>query len=170
MQTPNGYSWMSEPWVSTGALVTRMNFALVLASDRLPGVRTDWSKLLGREVLGKPVSATSDDGMNGQADPEAMAKEKKLEQVLLGQVLSEKTRMAVLEHSNDSSVTIQAMKEFQGGGGGKGGGGGQAAAIAGAYDPALVLAGPNARGAAPDDRQAAVMAGLMLGSPEFQRR
>jgi hypothetical protein len=49
MQTPNGYSWMSEPWVSTGALVSRMNFALVLSGDRLPGVRTDWSKMLGRE-------------------------------------------------------------------------------------------------------------------------
>jgi len=166
MQTPNGYSWMSEPWVSTGALVTRMNFALVLASDRLPGVRTDWSKLLGREALGKPVSVTADDGMNGQVDPEAGAKEKKLEQVLLGQALSEKTRMAVLEHSNDSSVAIQAMKEFQGGG--KGGGGGQAARAGDVYDP-LGLAG-QARNPNADDRQAAVMAGLMLGSPEFQRR
>ena len=42
MQTPNGYSWKSDPWVSTGALVSRMNFALVLASDRLPGVSQDW--------------------------------------------------------------------------------------------------------------------------------
>ncbi len=46
MQTPNGYSWVSEPWVSTGALVTRMNFALVLAGDRVAGTRTDWTKLL----------------------------------------------------------------------------------------------------------------------------
>ena len=52
MQTPNGYSWMSEPWVSTGALVSRMNFALVLCGDKLPGVRTDWSKLLN-----EPASA-----------------------------------------------------------------------------------------------------------------
>jgi hypothetical protein len=138
----------------------------VLASDRLPGVRTDWSRLLGREALGKPVSVTADEGMNGQVDPEAGAKEKKLEQVLLGQALSEKTRMAVLEHSNDSSVAIQAMKEFQGGG--KGGGGGQAARAGDVYDP-LGQAG-QARNPNADDRQAAVMAGLMLGSPEFQRR
>ena len=26
MQTPNGYSWQSSDWVSTGALVNRMNF------------------------------------------------------------------------------------------------------------------------------------------------
>ena len=47
MQTPNGYSWMAEQWVSTGDLVSRMNFALVLSGDRLPGVRTDWPRLLG---------------------------------------------------------------------------------------------------------------------------
>ena len=33
MQTPNGYSWMAEPWVSTSALVNRMNFALVLSRE-----------------------------------------------------------------------------------------------------------------------------------------
>ena len=37
MQTPNGYSWMAEPWVNTGDLVSRMNFALVLSSDRIAG-------------------------------------------------------------------------------------------------------------------------------------
>ena len=60
MQTPNGYSWMSEPWVSTGALVSRMNFALVMTGDKLPGTRTDWSKVLGAAGSGavaKPVAA-----------------------------------------------------------------------------------------------------------------
>ncbi len=160
MQTPNGYSWMSEPWVSTGALVSRMNFALVLSGDRLPGIRTDWTRLLGEQ--NKPVEMASADGM---IDPEAAAKEKKLEQILLGQPLSDKTRTAVLGQSNDSTAAIQAAKEFQGGGGGGLGkfGGGVAATEYG-----LNLAAQ--RNAVPDDRQAAVMAGLMLGSPEFQRR
>ena len=47
MQTPNGYSWMAEPWVNTGDLVNRMNFALVLSGNRLGGTRTDWPRLLG---------------------------------------------------------------------------------------------------------------------------
>ena len=47
MQTPNGYSWKADPWVNTGDLVNRMNFALVLSSDRVPGVQTDWMRLLG---------------------------------------------------------------------------------------------------------------------------
>ncbi len=50
MQTPNGYSWMEEGWVSTGALVSRMNFALVLSGDKLPGTRTDVVQLAWREA------------------------------------------------------------------------------------------------------------------------
>src|SRR6266702_1315936 len=165
MQTPNGYSWMSEPWVSTGALVSRMNFALVLTGDKLPGVRTDWSKLLGESNAA--AKAVGMDRADGVVDPEVAAKEKKLEQILLGQPLSEKTRSAVIEQSNDATAAIQAAKEFQGGaGGGKGAGAFALGAIAGDYNPA----GFGLRNAVPDDRQAAIMAGLMLGSPDFQRR
>jgi uncharacterized protein (DUF1800 family) len=163
MQTPNGYSWMSEPWVSTGALVSRMNFALVLSGDKLPGVRTDWAKLLGEPgYAGRQVAMESGDGV---VDPEVAAKEKKLEQILLGQPLSEKTRAAVLSQSNDQTAAIQAAKEFQLGGGGKG------AVAAGPLELAAALSGngPGAR-MVQDDRQAAVMAGMILGSPEFQRR
>jgi hypothetical protein len=157
MQTPNGYSWMSDPWVSTGALVSRMNFALVLTGDKLPGVRTDWTKLLGEPaVAGRPVAMESGDGA---VDPEVAAKEKRLEHLLLEQPLSEKTRAAVLSQSNDQTAAMQAAKEFQVGGGGGGNYRLGAAALAGGQ-----------KNAAPDDRQAAIMAGLMLGSPEFQRR
>jgi uncharacterized protein (DUF1800 family) len=163
MQTPNGYSWMSEPWVSTGALVSRMNFALVLCGDKLPGVRTDWVRLLGEPgMAGKSVAMESTDGV---IDPEVAAKERKLEQILLDQPLSEKTRAAVLGQSNDQTAAIQAAKEFQGGGGGRGAGAFAGGPLAGEFSLALA-----ARNAAPDDRQAAIMAGLMLGSPEFQRR
>ncbi len=47
MQTPNGYSWMAEPWVNSGDLVNRMNFAVSLSNDRVVGVETDWTRLLG---------------------------------------------------------------------------------------------------------------------------
>ncbi len=52
MQTPNGYSWMASEWVSTGALVSRMNFALVMSDDRMPGTRTAWAQLLGEDGAG----------------------------------------------------------------------------------------------------------------------
>ena len=174
MQTPNGYSWMSEPWVSTGALVTRMNFALVLSGDKLPGVRTDWTKMLSsKELMGKSFGSNSG-VMSGDVDPEVAAKERKLELLLLGTPLSERTRAAVIAHSNDSTVAIQAARDFQGGGGPTGIG-----ALAGEYNMSATPARPNAqnpllalapRNVVPDDRQAAVMAGLLLGSPEFQRR
>ena len=131
MQTPNGYSWRSDSWLSTGELVDRMNFALTMSTDRLPGVRTDWSKLLGESAaVGKTVEVEVSQESVG---PETAAKERKLEMILLGQPLDRKTRDAVLDQSNNATPAVQ-------------------------------------RNADADQRQLAMMAGLMLGSPEFQRR
>ncbi len=68
MQTPNGYSWMSEPWVSTGALVNRMNFALVLSGNRVGGTRTDWTRYLGRRSCQRVADEAGGDeyGWRGQ--------------------------------------------------------------------------------------------------------
>ena len=44
-QTPNGYSDAAESWVNTGGLLERMNFGLALASNRIPGVSVNLSKL-----------------------------------------------------------------------------------------------------------------------------
>ncbi len=40
-QPPTGYGDVAEAWVSTGALVARMNFALALSRGRYPGVTAD---------------------------------------------------------------------------------------------------------------------------------
>jgi uncharacterized protein (DUF1800 family) len=50
-QPPTGYKDTAEAWVNTGAIVNRMNFALTLASDRLPGTSLD-SGILGSGALG----------------------------------------------------------------------------------------------------------------------
>src|SRR5260370_38968164 len=85
MQTPNGYSWMAETWVNTGDLVSRMNFALGLSSDRIPGLQTDWTRLLGRTGAGmEPVALTQGDA--------ATAKEAKLEMLRLEQAVGDRTR------------------------------------------------------------------------------
>jgi hypothetical protein len=146
MQTPNGYGWKQEDWVNTGALVSRMNFALVLSAGRIPGVRTDWTGILGQTQPGVIKTSFEED----QA-----AKERRLEAALLEFPVSDRTRQTVIGQANDATVTEQATAQFDlRGGGGK-------------Y-PVRGLAA-NAK-PSPDDPQAAVMAGLLLGSPEFQRR
>jgi uncharacterized protein (DUF1800 family) len=149
MQTPNGYSWKQAEWVGTGALVSRMNFALTLAGDKLPGTRTQWSSLLadtGAKALPVSFDATS---------PVA-PRERKLELLLLGEPVSDRTRATVLGQSSDPAVAQQAATAFDlKGAGGK-------------YAGGAIPRRPASQ--SPDDSQAAVMAGLLLGSPEFQRR
>lgn len=43
---PTGYPETQEDWVNSGALLNRMNFAVMLASGRLPGVRIDLDRLI----------------------------------------------------------------------------------------------------------------------------
>ena len=45
-QPPTGYPDVAEAWVNSGALLGRMNYALALAQNRLPGVRTDVSRFV----------------------------------------------------------------------------------------------------------------------------
>jgi hypothetical protein len=163
MQTPNGYSWKADEWVSSNALISRMNFALVLAGDRLPGVRTDWPALLG-ETEGAPL-----------ANPGPQT-EKQLEAVLLGEPAADRTRETVLAQFTNPDAQLQAERSFNT----------RPAAmsseVAGADDPAqngaMLLRAKAARNrqggfgaqATQPGTPLATMAGLLLGSPDFQRR
>ncbi len=49
-QPPTGYSEEARSWISSGALVARLNFALALAAGGLPGTGTDIPGLLSAEV------------------------------------------------------------------------------------------------------------------------
>ncbi len=46
-QPPTGYPDTSEHWVNTGALLERMNFALALSANKIPGTRVDLAALDG---------------------------------------------------------------------------------------------------------------------------
>jgi hypothetical protein len=155
MQTPNGYSWTAEQWVNTGDLVNRMNFALNLSGDRIPGTQTDWTQLLGKTGTGVEPAALA----SGAAASPASAKELKLEMILLGQAVSDRTRTTVLAQLHDQTTGQQAEKSF--------------AIRPNDREPmaqVLNAGGPKLQVRQPQDREAAVMAGLLLGSPEFQRR
>jgi uncharacterized protein (DUF1800 family) len=150
MQTPNGYSWIAEPWVNSGDLVNRLNFAVSLSNDRIVGVQTDWTRLLGEDVVARTSSASRDS---------VAEKEKKLEAMLLGLAVSDRTRETVLAQFRDQTTQQQAEKSF-----------GIRANEPEPMAQVLNISSAKQRARQPPDREAAGMAGLLLGSPEFQRR
>lgn len=98
-QEPTGYSSLAADWVNSAALLSRMNFALALAQNRIPGVKVDTARF------------------GSEADPKAIGR------LLTGRDISEQTQAA-----------IQAKMAEQ------------------------------------KDVTPALVAGLVMGSPEFQRR
>jgi uncharacterized protein (DUF1800 family) len=153
---PTGYKWESSDWVSTGALVNRMNFALTLASNRLPGIAITWSAPAtswttqmndangAATITHSPVVSATPGSL-----PPPDAEEKRLEALLVAGGVSDSTRTAVLE-------------QFQT----------QSAQNAEPGQPVLAAAKPvNQKQAANAlEKQDQLLAGLLLGSPEFQRR
>jgi len=121
---PTGYSAKASDWVSTGSLVTRMNFALSLSTNHFPGITSSFSDAQLQ------ISSLTD-------------AERSLENQLIPTGVGEKTRNAIL-----SQVTTVPT--------------GNVPVAAKPPDPArqMQLAW----------QQNSQLAGLLLGSPEFQRR
>lgn len=160
-QTPNGYSDTAENWVNTGALLERMNFALALVSNRIPGTRVDLSRLLG-------------DSKGGTAVEKTKLLDRFVSQIVGGEI-SAKTRETLLKELSDQ-ITLPAMPPaqtasstapanpfevaFQRGNLNPGGGGGQQQ-----QQQQLARMNPAAI-----ENPVVKLAGLILGSPEFQRQ
>ena len=163
-QTPNGYSDVAEDWVNTGALLERMNFALALVSNRIPGTRVNLAGFVGDTTGSK-----------------TMDKEKLLDRfvtMIVGGEISAKTRETLLKQLSDQ-ITLPAMPPAQ-------------TASAGApenpfeagFQRGNLPGGPGGDGqqqgprqqqsanlnAAAIDNPVVKIAGLILGSPEFQRQ
>ena len=113
-QPPTGYSDKAEAWVNTGALMMRLNFALGLAANKMPGVQTDVVSLI-------PPQTAAD--AERSVDALAVA--------LTGGDLTDETRKTVKSRILDRKSP--------------------------ADDPW-------------DNTQLPMVAGLILGSPEFQRQ
>jgi uncharacterized protein (DUF1800 family) len=135
---PSGYNWDEATWVSTGALVDRMNFALALAANRLPGIRVAWSQ------------NANDDADANNAMPGPEAEEAQLEAMLMPGGVSVSTRSAALQQFQEQMANAQNAQAVR----------------------AARVANRNNRGGAIsiEERQDQLLAGLLLGSPEFQRR
>ena len=126
-QPPTGYSMKADTWVSSSALLTRMNFALALTAGKVRGVTVDAVQLAG----GPPPP------------PDPSATLSTMEAALLASDVSKQTHDSIL------------------------------AQLA---SPAKSGPEQNASGAKPGKQDAnrppdaSTIAGLLLGSPEFQRR
>ena len=74
-QPPTGYKDTADGWVNTGAIVGRMNFALALASNKLPGVIVDSRESFvdSRQVLGGEISETTRTTIAKASDAAQMA-------------------------------------------------------------------------------------------------
>ena len=115
--TPNGYSDKSAAWVSNGALLNRVNFAVALTSNKVRGAQVDINSLVGADVGANPHLAL--DRVEGE--------------FLAGQV-SDTTR-ATLEQQMDEPRILGAKLD----------------------DPVTHV-------------DVGLITGLVLGSPEFQKR
>jgi hypothetical protein len=131
-----------------------MNFALVLSSNRVMGTKTDWPTLL-RATDAEPATPITPD----------VQTENKLEIALLGEPATDRTRSTVLAQFGDPTAQQSAEDAFK------------SKPVTQTDD---MMAAGGARfmgtkaGRAPQQRGPGspldTMAGLLLGSPEFQRR
>jgi uncharacterized protein (DUF1800 family) len=142
-QTPEGYSMMSAPWVNSSALLERMNFSLALAGNRLSkGVTVDWLSQLGATSLQQPEE-----------------QERQIENLILHGHVSDKTRDLILQQL--AAVAPPPPPQP---------GSAQPVAIAPSTPPKPSPPLTSAQQHQFADREAALTAGLLFGSPDFQRR
>lgn len=146
-QAPTGYPDTAEDWVNTGALLERMNFAVALASNRIPGTKVNLSKFSGtttdkNQLLDKFTGVI----LNGELSPATRTTLMKQ----LDQPLMEPTMPAEAEETAMENI---AMTRPNGQGGGKRGMGQQAQLLQPSGNPEVFK-----------------VVGLILGSPEFQRQ
>jgi uncharacterized protein (DUF1800 family) len=90
VQQPNGYSLKADPWLGAEALLARMNFALALTANRLPGVS---------------VAAT-------QSTESAEQSEMQLEETLLNGRVAAHTHEVVLQEMESAQATPVAAAVF----------------------------------------------------------
>jgi uncharacterized protein (DUF1800 family) len=157
---PTGYKRDASDWVSTGALVNRMNFALNLAANKLPGIAIGWAtpgdnlstKVDDGAAVRSFAQTPAGSGMPGTV-PAPEVEEQRLETLLVAGGVSPSTRAAVLEQFNSQIQAQNGQDQASG-------------------KPMSVAARPMnpTKAAAALERQDQLLAGLLLGSPEFQRR
>jgi uncharacterized protein (DUF1800 family) len=109
-QAPTGYPDTAEDWVNTGALLERLNFAVALSANQIPGTRVDLKRFAApskTEVMNKAIAAVLDDDLS----PNTRA-------TLLKQVEQPLPEAKAANEADDDDEDMPAMRP-QGQGGGR---------------------------------------------------
>jgi uncharacterized protein (DUF1800 family) len=130
-QPPTGYPETSEHWVNSGALLERMNFALALSADRIPGSRVDPGLLISETGATGPASTSAAISLATSGATTAAVVDRFVKLLLHGEI------------SDNSRALIDKTLSENG--------------AAGAQETT-------------NSANMARIAGLILGSPEFQRQ
>jgi uncharacterized protein (DUF1800 family) len=160
-QAPNGWPETGDQWMNTGAILNRINFGMLAATGRLPGMSP-----LGFTDADVLQTATRELQVDGVIE------------ALLGGEASPETRQVLINGENPlvreqpAGADPDPAMGGRGGRGGRGGGaGGRGAAATGrAGQPPQGVPAGQGFGPLPQLRGLPLVVGLALGSPEFQRR
>ncbi|HEX4022474.1 MAG TPA: DUF1800 domain-containing protein [Acidobacteriaceae bacterium] len=144
-QPPTGYSMNQDAWISSGALVERMNFAVAFSHNRLPGIVNHWDAQLG------PNAASMQPSQKITA----------FDQIFFHGHLSLRTQQAVLADVQNAPAQSQGRQFVLRG-------------VASQNYVAPIAVDESEQQPFQQqpffDRQAALAAGLLIGSPDFQYR
>ncbi|MEJ7862091.1 MAG: DUF1800 domain-containing protein [Pyrinomonadaceae bacterium] len=144
-QAPTGYPDTAEDWVNTGALLERLNFAIALAGNRIPGTRVNLKEFEAKDksqILERAIAEVLD----GEISPNT-------KQMLLKRINEPLPEQKVALDSGDGeAMENTAMMEGGQGGGRKG------------NQRQVKLLAPSG------NAEVFKVVGLILGTPEFQRQ
>ncbi len=139
-QAPTGYPDTAEDWVNTGALLERLNFAVALASNQIPGTRVDLKRFEAKEragILEKTIAGVLDNDISASSRATLM---KQVEQPL--------PAVKAPNEPVDPEMAVTNMRPGQQGAGNR-----QARLLAPSGNPEVFK-----------------VVSLVLGTPEFQRQ
>jgi uncharacterized protein (DUF1800 family) len=155
---PTGYPDRAQYWINTGALLNRMNFGLALAANKIPGVRTN---LLALNEGQEPESAEAALKIYGLRLLPGRDMDETIKRLI--PMLSDTDLSAKVGQAAEKGSVAPAAKESQGmvqkrrqAGGGKADN-----TLKGTADEPFIYA---------PQRVPAQVVGIIIGSPEFQRR
>lgn len=162
-QAPTGFPDRGQYWINTGALLSRMNFGLALATERIPGVRVDLAALNNHHEPESPQAALTIYSKLIMPERNLDQAIKQLTPMLSDPNLAKKVSAAADKAAPAKTADVQDMNA-----------GGQDMMMASADAPRKNRQGGGFRNggqmAQGNNSMLSQVVGVIIGSPEFQRR